>query len=103
KKNIRERRSDDNVLPRVGGSPWSVPSARSRTQETRFRARQEIRRRPGLDCAEQHFPFIDKNRECVLGGSYGGYMANWILGHTDRFKCIVSHDGMLNPEPAYGQ
>jgi dipeptidyl aminopeptidase/acylaminoacyl peptidase len=56
----------------------------------------------GLDYAEQHYPFIDKRRECALGASYGGYMANWILGHTDRFKCIVSHDGMFNPESAYG-
>jgi len=56
----------------------------------------------GLDYAEQHYPFIDKNRECALGASYGGYMANWVLGHTDRFKCIVSHDGMFNPESAFG-
>jgi dipeptidyl aminopeptidase/acylaminoacyl peptidase len=56
----------------------------------------------GLDYAEQHYPFIDKNRECALGASYGGYMANWVLGHTDRFKCIVSHDGMFNGESAFG-
>jgi dipeptidyl aminopeptidase/acylaminoacyl peptidase len=56
----------------------------------------------GLDYAEQHYAFIDKNRECALGASYGGYMANWVLGHTDRFKCIVSHDGMFNPESAFG-
>ena len=56
----------------------------------------------GLDYAEQHYPFIDKTRECALGARYGGFMANWILGHTDRFKCIVSHDGMFNPESAYG-
>ncbi|MGA8042551.1 MAG: S9 family peptidase, partial [Terracidiphilus sp.] len=56
----------------------------------------------GLDYAEQHYPFIDKSRECALGASYGGYMANWILGHTDRFKCIVSHDGMFNAESAFG-
>ena len=56
----------------------------------------------GLDYAEQHYPFIDKNRECALGASYGGWMANWILGHTVRFKCIVSHDGMFNTESAYG-
>ena len=56
----------------------------------------------GLDYAEQHYPFIDKTRECALGASYGGYMANWMLGHTNRFKCIVSHDGMFNPESAYG-
>jgi len=56
----------------------------------------------GLDYAEQHYPFIDKNREAALGASYGGFMANWVLGHTDRFKCIVTHDGMFNPESAYG-
>jgi dipeptidyl aminopeptidase/acylaminoacyl peptidase len=56
----------------------------------------------GLDYAEQHYPFIDKSRECALGASYGGYMANWVLGHTDRFKCIVSHDGMFNAESAFG-
>jgi dipeptidyl aminopeptidase/acylaminoacyl peptidase len=56
----------------------------------------------GLDYAEQHYPFIDKARECALGASYGGYMANWVLGHTDRFKCIVSHDGMFNAESAFG-
>ena len=56
----------------------------------------------GLDYAEQHYSFIDKTRECALGASYGGFMANWILGHTDRFKCIVSHDGMFNAESAFG-
>jgi dipeptidyl aminopeptidase/acylaminoacyl peptidase len=56
----------------------------------------------GLDYAEQHFSFIDKDRECALGASYGGYMINWILGHTDRFKCLVSHDGIFNAQAAYG-
>ena len=56
----------------------------------------------GLDYAEQHYSFIDKSRECALGASYGGYMTNWILGHTNRFKCIVTHDGMFNAESAFG-
>ena len=56
----------------------------------------------GLDYAEQHYPFIDKDRECALGASYGGYAVNWILGHTNRFKCLVSHDGMFNTESAWG-
>jgi dipeptidyl aminopeptidase/acylaminoacyl peptidase len=56
----------------------------------------------GLDYAEQHYPFIDKDRECALGASYGGYMTNWILGHTNRFKCIVTHDGMFNTTSAWG-
>ena len=56
----------------------------------------------GMDYAEQHYGFIDKTRECALGASYGGYMADWILTHTNRFACIVTHDGMFNPQSAYG-
>jgi len=56
----------------------------------------------GLDYVEEKYPFIDKTRECALGGSYGGYMADWILTHTDRFACIVTHDGMSNPQSAFG-
>jgi dipeptidyl aminopeptidase/acylaminoacyl peptidase len=56
----------------------------------------------GLDYVEKTYPYIDKDRECALGASYGGYMINWILGHTNRFKCLVSHDGMFNTESAWG-
>ena len=56
----------------------------------------------GLDFAEVKYPFIDKTRECALGASYGGFMADWVLTHTDRFKCIVTHDGMYNPQSAFG-
>ena len=56
----------------------------------------------GLDYVERTYPFVDKDRECALGASYGGYMINWILGHTTRFKCLVSHDGTFNTESAYG-
>ncbi|HEX9119743.1 MAG TPA: S9 family peptidase [Terriglobales bacterium] len=56
----------------------------------------------GLDYVEKTYPFVDKDRECALGASFGGYMANWILGHTMRFKCIVSHDGGFNLTAHYG-
>jgi dipeptidyl aminopeptidase/acylaminoacyl peptidase len=56
----------------------------------------------GLDYAEKTYPFIDKDRECALGASYGGYMTNWLLGHTDRFQCIVTHDGMFNSVSTWG-
>jgi dipeptidyl aminopeptidase/acylaminoacyl peptidase len=36
-------------------------------------------------------PDIDDTRVAALGGSFGGYMANWMAGHTDRFRCIVTH------------
>ena len=56
----------------------------------------------GLNYAEAHYPFIDKTRECALGASYGGFMADWVLTHTNRFQCIVTHDGMSDPVSAYG-
>ena len=56
----------------------------------------------GLDYALAHYSYLDGTRVCALGASYGGYMANWILGHTDRFRCIVSHDSTFNAESAYG-
>ena len=37
---------------------------------------------------------IDATRTAMMGGSFGGYMANWIAGHTSRFKAIVSHAGL---------
>ena len=36
-------------------------------------------------------PEVDGARTALMGGSYGGYMANWFAGHTDRFRCIVTH------------
>ncbi len=56
----------------------------------------------GMDVAEARFPAVDKARECALGASYGGYMADWVLTHTNRFRCIVTHDGMVDPVSAYG-
>ena len=46
-----------------------------------------------VDAASVH-PRIDETRMAVMGGSFGGYMANWIAGHTDRFAAIVSHAGL---------
>ena len=45
------------------------------------------------DAAEAH-PDVDASRTAAMGGSFGGYMANWIAGHTDRFAGIVSHAGL---------
>ncbi len=47
-------------------------------------------------------PYVDANRMGAAGGSYGGYMVNWILGHTNRFKALVSHAGLFNLESFYG-
>jgi dipeptidyl aminopeptidase/acylaminoacyl peptidase len=45
----------------------------------------------GVDYALRTYPFIDGTRMAAAGGSYGGYMADWIATHTGRFKAIVSH------------
>ncbi len=45
--------------------------------------------------------YVDANRIGAAGGSYGGYMVNWMNGHTDRFKAIVSHAGIFNAESMY--
>jgi len=56
----------------------------------------------GLDHVIKTYPFIDGNRVAAAGASYGGYMMNWMAGHTDRFRAIVSHDGVYNPKSMYG-
>jgi dipeptidyl aminopeptidase/acylaminoacyl peptidase len=47
-------------------------------------------------------PDIDADRAGMMGGSYGGYMANWMAGHTDRFKAIVSHAGLWVLDQMFG-
>ena len=47
----------------------------------------------GLDHALANYPWLDSDRVGALGASYGGWMINWINGHTRRFKCLVNHDG----------
>ncbi len=56
----------------------------------------------GVDAALVRAPWIDPARLGAAGGSYGGYMVNWIAGHTDRFKALVSHAGPFNLENMYG-
>lgn len=50
----------------------------------------------GLDYILQKYTFIDGNKACAAGGSFGGYMINWIQGHSKRFKCLVCHDGVFS-------
>ncbi|MBQ5947843.1 S9 family peptidase [Massilia sp. ST3] len=51
----------------------------------------------GLDAAVKKFAWLDRERSCALGASYGGYMMNWIAGNwSDGFRCIVNHDGVFD-------
>jgi dipeptidyl aminopeptidase/acylaminoacyl peptidase len=56
----------------------------------------------GLAAALERYPWLDGDRVCALGASYGGYMVNWIAGNwPDRFRCLVNHDGNLDERFAY--
>jgi dipeptidyl aminopeptidase/acylaminoacyl peptidase len=45
----------------------------------------------------ESLPYVDRTRIGAAGASYGGYMVAWILGHTNRFKALVCHDGVVDP------
>ncbi len=56
----------------------------------------------GLAAALERYAWLDGQRVCALGASYGGYMINWIAGQwPDRFRCLVNHDGNLDERMAY--
>lgn len=50
----------------------------------------------GVEAALRKYPWIDRDRLGVTGGSYGGYMTNWIVGHTDMFKAAVTLRSISN-------
>ncbi|MEW4567458.1 S9 family peptidase [Tautonia sp. JC769] len=55
----------------------------------------------GLDYALETYDFLDADRIAAAGGSYGGYMVNWIAGHSDRFKALISHAGVFDLHSMY--
>jgi len=51
----------------------------------------------GFDFVVSNYTFIDGNRACACGASYGGYMINWVNGKNEKkFKCLVNHDGVFD-------
>lgn len=58
--------------------------------------------RKGYAYALETWDFLDDDRDCALGASYGGYMINWIAGNwTDEFDCLVNHDGLFDLRAMY--
>lgn len=47
-------------------------------------------------------PYVDGSRLTAAGGSYGGYMADWLLGHTQRFKALITHSGVYDLVSEFG-
>jgi dipeptidyl aminopeptidase/acylaminoacyl peptidase len=54
------------------------------------------------DVAIRDYRFIDGSRQCAGGASYGGHLSNWLQGTTTRYKCLVSHAGLVNLEAQWG-
>ncbi|PIA14493.1 alpha/beta-hydrolase [Coemansia reversa NRRL 1564] len=54
-----------------------------------------------IDYVSSHYNFVDSNRIVALGGSFGGYLANWLNGHTDRFCALVAHAGKFSTVSGY--
>ena len=55
----------------------------------------------GLDHALKTYSYLDGDKVAAAGGSYGGFMVNWIAGHSDRFKALISHAGVFDLESMY--
>jgi len=55
----------------------------------------------GVEHTLAKYPFVDGKRMAAAGGSYGGYMANWIATHSGRFKAIISHAGIYDKASMY--
>ncbi|MGD0127550.1 MAG: S9 family peptidase [Terriglobia bacterium] len=51
----------------------------------------------------ENLPYVDKQHIGAAGASFGGYMIDWIAGHTHRFKALVSHDGVYDSHSMYGE
>lgn len=54
------------------------------------------------DEAIRRYPFIDGARQAAAGASYGGHLANWLQATTTRYRCLVSHAGLINLESQWG-
>jgi len=56
----------------------------------------------GLDFLLENYTFIDADRLSAAGASYGGYMINWIEGHSSRYRCLISHAGVFDLRSMHG-
>jgi dipeptidyl aminopeptidase/acylaminoacyl peptidase len=54
------------------------------------------------DEAIRRYAFIDGTRQCAGGASYGGHLANWLQASTTRYRCLVSHAGLVDLEAQWG-
>ena len=77
----------ESFAQQIQGDPFAGPAS-----EINQAADEAIRR----------FPFLDASRQAAGGASYGGHLANWLQATTDRYKCLISHAGLINLESQWG-
>jgi dipeptidyl aminopeptidase/acylaminoacyl peptidase len=56
----------------------------------------------GTEYVIKHYDFVDPDRLSAAGASYGGFMINWIAGHENPYKCLISHDGVYDQVSMWG-
>jgi dipeptidyl aminopeptidase/acylaminoacyl peptidase len=81
-----------------GSVGWGQQFVDDITQDWEGKVYEDLMK--GVDWAEA-LPYVEKGRTSAAGASYGGYMVNWIAGHTDRFRALVSHDGIFDLRSMY--
>lgn len=77
----------ENFSQAIQGDPFKTPA-----EEINLAA----------DAAIANYPFIDAARQCAGGASYGGHLANWLQATTTRYRCLISHAGLINLEAQWG-
>jgi len=87
------------MINRRGSTGYGQKFTDEITNDWGGKAYQDVMK--GIDAAIVKYPFIDKSRLAAAGASYGGYMADWLATHTDRFKAIVSHAGVYDKVAMY--
>lgn len=89
------------LLTNYSGSTGFGESAAQSIQGDPLRtAAEEINQ--AADVAIARYAFIDGARQCAAGASYGGHLSNWMQASTDRYRCLVSHAGLVNLESQWG-
>lgn len=86
-------------VDRHGSTGYGEKFAMSIVNEWGDKPFEDIMR--STDFLLKKIPNLDPDRMAAAGASYGGYMAAWVLGHTDRFKCIIDHAGVNSSYAQY--
>jgi len=82
-----------------GSTGWGQAFTDDINQDWGGKAYEDVMK--GTDWAEA-LPFVAKGRSAAAGASYGGYLIDWIAGHSDRFRALVTHDGVFDLVSMYG-